>query len=254
MHPSSGQRPSGLVGRATARPNLLYRLIRMLCRLAGGLLFRVEVVGRHNLPRTPDGRPAGGWIACGLPHRTWAEPLVMMFALPARPRLAMLGEGPTIFASPWRTFLVRRVGGVIPVWRGSGTSGFEAVVDAVQKVIAAGAVFAIFPEAGPAARPPEFRRLSPGVARVAQRVGAPIVPIVFGGSHDLYLRRRIVVEVLPPIPPPAPDANRGAIDAYMTNLLEQAQAAAVATHEVAESSVPRRKRWRWLQGPFPRSR
>lgn len=245
-------RPSGLIGRATDRPGLLYRFFRLLFAVCGRLLFRVEVHGLENLPRGLDGRPAGGWICCGLPHRTWAEPLVLMFALPARPRIVMLGEGPTIFRSAWQAFLIRRVGGVIPVWRGSGASGFEEVVAAVRQVVAAGAVFAIFPEVGPPARPPEFRRLSPGVARMAQHAGAPIVPVVFGGTHELYLRRRIVMHILPAIEPPA-ESGRAAALALMSELLERTSPAAAEAHRAAEADPPRLRIGRWLTGPFPRA-
>jgi 1-acyl-sn-glycerol-3-phosphate acyltransferase len=248
----SGQ-PSGLIGRPTSRPGLLYRCLRGLCGLVGRLLFRIELHGLEHLPRTGDGRVAGGWIACGLPHRTWAEPFVLFFSLPAQPRIVMLGEGPTIFASRWRAFLVRRVGGVIPVWPGSGASGFGAVVEGVHRALAAGAVFALFPEVGPPARPPALRRVSPGVARIAQRTGVQVVPVVFGGTHDLYLRRRIVVRFLPPIPPPLPSADRGAIDAYMAEFLAVVQPAAEDAHRNAELGPPRRKVWRWLHGPFPRA-
>jgi hypothetical protein len=165
----SGQ-PSGLIGRPTSRPGLLYRCLRGLCGLVGRLLFRIELHGLEHLPRTGDGRVAGGWIACGLPHRTWAEPFVLFFSLPAQPRIVMLGEGPTIFASRWRAFLVRRVGGVIPVWPGSGASGFGAVVEGVHRALAAGAVFALFPEVGPPARPPALRRAD--AHRNADRCGA----------------------------------------------------------------------------------
>jgi 1-acyl-sn-glycerol-3-phosphate acyltransferase len=164
----------------------------------------------------------------------------------------MLGEGPTIFGSARRAFLVRRVGGVIPVWRASGARGFAAVLTGVKQAIEAGAVFAIFPETGSSAPPPAFRRVSPGVARMAQATGASVVPIVFGGTHDLYLRRRIVVRILPAVPPPVPQADAAAVDAWLADLVHRAQSAAYEAHRSAEAGAPRRKRWRWLQGPFPR--
>jgi 1-acyl-sn-glycerol-3-phosphate acyltransferase len=209
--------------------------------------------GLENLPRAADGRPAGGWICCGLPHRTWAEPFVLIFTLPARPRMVMLGEGPTIFGSAWRAFLVRRVGCVVPIWRGSGAGGFTAVRSAALEALAAGAVFAIFPEVGPPARPPTLRRLSPGVARVAQAAGASVVPVVFGGTHDLYLRRRIVVRVLPAIDPLPADADRDAVRAYMATLEQVAGAAATDAHSRAEVDPPLLRLARWLRGPFPRA-
>ena len=234
-------------------PGVLYRTIRAVCAVVGRLLFRIEVSGLEHLPRAADGRPAGGWIACGLPHRTWAEPFVLLFTLPARPRIVMLGEGPTMFGSPWRALLVRRVGGAIPVWPGSGARGYRHVAGAVERVIGAGAIFSIFPEVGPPSRPPALRRLSPGVARLAQRGAAPVVPIIFGGTHDLYLRRRIIVRILPATPPPSPDADARALDAWLAGLLADAQAAADETHAAADASPPRRRWWRWLHGPFPRA-
>ncbi|MDQ3937947.1 MAG: hypothetical protein M3253_04620, partial [Chloroflexota bacterium] len=75
------------------------------------VLFRVDVRGLHNLPRAPDGTITGGWIACGVPHRTWVEFFVFLVVLPAEPRLIMLGDGPTMFRSAWRRFVMRRVGG-----------------------------------------------------------------------------------------------------------------------------------------------
>ena len=246
-------RESGLIGRATARPGLLYRLFRLAFGLLGRLLFRIEVQGIENLPRDAAGAPAGGWICCGLPHRTWSEPFVLMLSLPARPRLFMLGEGPTIFGSAWRAFLIRRVGGAVPVWRGSGAAGFEAIGRAVSQVIAVGGVFAVFPEVGRAARPPELRRVSPGFARLAQRSGARVVPVVFGGTHDLYLRRRITVRILPPLDPPPATAGRADIEAYVGELLDSLAAPLAEAHAAAESGAPRRRRWRWLQAGFPRS-
>ncbi|MDP8904992.1 MAG: prolipoprotein diacylglyceryl transferase [Chloroflexota bacterium] len=249
---ADARRDSRLIGRASPRPGLLYRFFRWYFGLVGPLLFRIEISGLEHLPRTADGRPAGGWIACGVPHRTWVEPFVLLFTLPAQPRLVMLGEGATIFASRWRAFLLRRVGGVIPVWRGPGARRFAEMASAVDAATTSGAVVAIFPEAGPPSRPPALRRLSPGVAHLARAARAPVVPIVFGGTHDVYLRRRIVVRMLPALSPPAPDAVREALERFMDDLRARAQQAADDAHVRAESGAPLRRRWRWLHGPFPR--
>ena len=44
-------------------------------------------VGRSTC-RGRDGRPAGGWIAAGMPHRTWVDPFVVADDLPVEPRLS----------------------------------------------------------------------------------------------------------------------------------------------------------------------
>lgn len=253
MRAAGKDRPSGLIGRATARPGLSYRVVRAVCAGVGALLFRLQVDGLDDLPRSAEGRPIGGWICCGLPHRTWAEPFLLLFTLPAQPRIVMLGEGRTIFGSAWRAFLARRVGGLIPVWRGAGMQAFAVVLDAVRRALAARTVLAIFPEIGPPASPPALRRLSPGVARMAQHAVAPVVPVVFGGTHDLYLRRRIVVRFLPPIDPPSRDASPAAIDAWMADMLGRVAPAAEEAHRLAEAAPPRFRLWRRLHGPFPRT-
>ena len=63
----------------------------------------------------------------------------------------------------------------------------------------AGAVLCLFPETGPATPPGTARPLGLGVAYFALRTGAPIVPIVLGGTHELYRGRRFRMDVLPPV-------------------------------------------------------
>ncbi|HUG48129.1 MAG TPA: 1-acyl-sn-glycerol-3-phosphate acyltransferase [Candidatus Limnocylindria bacterium] len=254
--PDVAERPRGLIGSPSPRPSVLYRLLRRLFRRLIWSLFRVEVSGLQHLPRA-DGRPAGGWIAVGLPHRTWVEFFIFVPLLPAEPRLIMLGDGPTMFGSAWRRALMRRVGGVVPVWRGSAGREFEAHGAAAKAAIRAGAVFGLFPEVGRVARPPALRRVSPSVAYFALRTGAPIVPFVFGGTHQLWLRRRIVVRVLPPLEPPAEPppsagspAERAAADELLARLLAAVEPVAAEVHAAAEPPPGTRKPWRWLTGPY----
>ena len=234
-------------------------MLRLLFGGLTGTLFRVHVSGQENLPRDHAGKPMGGWIAVGLPHRTWVEFFVFAPLLPAEPRLIMLGDGPTMFGSAWRRALLRRVGGVVPVWRGSGGPEFESHTAAAQAAIHAGAVFGLFPEVGGAARPPRLRRVSPAVAYFSLRTGAPIVLVIFGGTDELWLRRRVEVRVLPPISPPADaptpgtPAERGAADELLARLLAAAEPAAGEAHAAAEPPTGARRRWRWLTGPYPRA-
>src|SRR5258705_2872407 len=106
------------IGTPTARASRTYRVVLAGVQLIGRFVFgfRTEVVGLDRLPRTADGRPAGGWIAAGLPHRTWVDPFVVADIIPIEPRLIFFGDGRAIFRSRWRRFLVRRIGGVIPIW------------------------------------------------------------------------------------------------------------------------------------------
>jgi 1-acyl-sn-glycerol-3-phosphate acyltransferase len=212
------------------------------------------VKGLENLPAHPDGTPAGGWICCGLPHRNWVEPVLITCLLPAEPRPVILADGRTAGGSWWRRLLIRIIGGGVIAVRGRGAaSDFTLYTESVRDAIHTGAVFLIFPEVGPPSRPPALRRVSPGVAHFARATGALTVTVVFGGTEELYLRRRIEVRVLPPISPPSRDADRDALAVWLAELRAQAEAVASEAHSVAESAPPQRKTWRWLTGPYPRS-
>jgi 1-acyl-sn-glycerol-3-phosphate acyltransferase len=94
---------AGLIGAASPKAGAAYRILRALFRVPAALLgFRVVVEGLERLPRTPDGRRAGGWIAAGLPHRTWIDPFLLWMVLPAEPRLVFFGDARTMARSPWR--------------------------------------------------------------------------------------------------------------------------------------------------------
>ena len=241
-----------MIGSYSTRPNIAYRVLRMLFILVGRLLFRVRATGLEFLPVGSDGRPTGGWICCGLPHRNWVEPFLMMSLLPAEPRPVILADGRTATGSWWRRLLVRVTGGgVIPI-RGRGEArDFEAYAEEAKRVISAGAVFVIFAEVGPPSRPSALRRLSASVAHFAMATGAMTVPVVFGGTHELYLRRRIEVRVLPALDPPG--AGVESLDAWMVELRQKAEESSAEAHVAAEARAPRRKVWRWLTGPYPRA-
>jgi 1-acyl-sn-glycerol-3-phosphate acyltransferase len=222
--------------------------------------FRTEVVGLDQLPRTPDGRPAGGWIAAGLPHRTWVDPFVVADNLPIEPRLVFFGDGPAIFRSRWRRFLVRRIGGVIPIWPGAGREAVEGYIADAAAALDAGAVLCLFPETGSATPPGTARPFGSGLAYFALRTGAPIVPLVLGGTHELYLHRRFRLEALEPVlwqdlagmardaPPPAPWSSAERRLAHrLTLALHERTAGSVAAAHLATTLPPgRRVHCRWL--------
>ena len=77
------------------------------------------------------------------------------------------------------------------------------------------------------------------------------MPVVFGGTDELYLRRHIEVRVIGPILPPT-RTSRAAISAWTSAFHDAVQTAAEDVHRRATASNPRRKRWRWLTGNYPR--
>lgn len=257
------ERPTGLIGAASPRPTMGYRLVAVVVRFIGRRVFafRTEVRGMDHVPRGGDGRMAGGWVAAGLPHRTWVDPFVVFDALPREPRLVFFGDGPAIFRSWWRRWLVRRVGGVIPIWPGGGRDAVERHLAGARAALDAGAIVCLFPESGPPTPPGTARPLGLGVAYFALRADRPIVPIILGGTDELYRGRRFLLDVLPPLtardlaglapdaalPEPWSSAERAMAHRIATALHDLSATPVAAAHEATRTPAGTRRRWRWLQ-------
>ena len=256
---------AGLHGRATAEPGWTYRILRRGQRAVGRLLgFRFVVEGLENLPRDAMGRPTGGWIAAGMPHRTWIDPFVPWAYFPARPRLSFFGDARTMARAPWRRWILARLGGVIPIPAGHDRRTVQTHFSAAAEVLRAGGVFCLFPETGPATPPGTIRRLGAGIGYIAVRNRAPIVPFILGGTHELFFGRTIVLRVLPVLDPwalagiaaeavPAPDspAERDAVHALLDGLAALVAGPVLDAHERGEPPPGSRKRGlRLLTGAF----
>jgi 1-acyl-sn-glycerol-3-phosphate acyltransferase len=173
-----------------SRASILYRIVRLLARaiLFGFFRFRIETSGQEHLPR-------GGYLLVGAAHRGWMDPFVVLHAIPTEPRAWFLGSAPSTFTARWREVLIHRLGGLLPVWRGG--IGADQHVASARAVVGNGGVFVQMPEgtvSGPAGRIGPFRF---GWALIALRTRAPIVPIAFAGTEELYLGRRMVSRILP---------------------------------------------------------
>jgi len=174
------------------RAGLLLRVIagagRFVGRRIAGLHWSVE--GVEHLPKD------GGYIlACAL-HRSWIDAPLLVGMLPLEPRIWYIGSGVAAFRTWWSAWLLRLIGGILPVYRGG--VDIDVHVDAAQAVLSGGAVFGIFPEGSRRGNPfvPEpFRR---GIGLIGLRTGASIVPAVLAGTAELYRGRRMVLRLLPP--------------------------------------------------------
>ena len=178
----------------TADAPLLYRILLWLAHLVLFRLcrLRLRVRGREHLPDR-------GAIAMIALHRSWIDPLVVAEALPLEPRVWFLGSGVTAFDRPWKERLLRRTGGLLPVWRGG--SDVDVHVRAAHAVVRHGGVLALFAEGrigGPPDAPASMRS---GAGLLCLRTGAPIVPIAVTGTDELYRGRRLRVDVLPATSP-----------------------------------------------------
>ena len=175
-----------------SKASLLVRLLAVVARLVlfGAFRFKVDATGRERLPS------GGGYLLVAAIHRGWMDPFLIMHALPLEPRVWFLGSGPSAFSAKWREWLLHRVGGMLPVWRGG--VGVEQHVASAQAVLRNGGVFVLVPEGGVSGPPDGLAAFRVGSALIALRTGAPIVPLAIAGSQELYLGKRMATRILPP--------------------------------------------------------
>jgi 1-acyl-sn-glycerol-3-phosphate acyltransferase len=124
---------------------------------------RLHVKGRQNVPRE-------GPVLLAVNHFSWADPVVVSAAL-ERPAYYLAKE--RLFVNPAARWFFASMG-QIPVNRQAG--GNEDAIQAAVDLLERGVVVGVFPE-GTRSRYGELKRGKTGVARIAARSGAPIVPI-----------------------------------------------------------------------------
>jgi 1-acyl-sn-glycerol-3-phosphate acyltransferase len=232
--------------------------MRTWCRLCD---WRIEVSFAGPLPRGPGaaasvaaagtGTPPGaGCIVAGAPHRSWVEPFLLLAAWPPdAARLAWIGEARTMTSSWWRRRLLPRFG-AIPIVGGTTAPGRYAEI--VAEALSSGAALAIFPEKGPPSPPDRTRTIAPGFAYLALRAGAPVIPVVIGGTHRVLRGSRFTVDVLEPIDVGEPLADPFTLDGRRRalELVERCSEAVAAIlpgrTALADARRPRKERWRWL--------
>ncbi len=172
--------------------SLSVRGLAIVARLVlfGAFRFKVATSGRERIPT------GGGYLLVAAIHRGWMDPFLIMHALPLEPRVWFLGSGPSAFSARWREWLLHRIGGMLPVWRGG--VGVEQHVESARAVLRNGGVFVLVPEGGVSGPPDAPATFRVGAALIALRTGAPIVPLAMAGSGELYLGKRMASRVLDP--------------------------------------------------------
>jgi len=177
------------------RWTLGYRFARRTVELLVRLWFRPRIVGRDNVPDA-------GPVVLAPVHRSFAD-FVFTAVLTDRKLFFMAKD------SLWDSRLLTRIlpaVGVFPVHREAADR--EAMARA-REVLGQGQVLVMFPE-GTRQQGPEVQPLLDGVAFLAARSGAPMVPIGIGGSDRSMPKGskvprpiRIDLVVGEPVPPPA---------------------------------------------------
>jgi len=210
------------------RPNRVL-LVRAVFMLAVRTLFSLRVEGRERLPKGPA-------IYC-FNHVGWLDPIILLAALPRRPRVAMFGPKEADMTVGGRNRLIVWAGFGIP-YRPEKTDLLETT-RRVQGVLRDGWVIVIFGEGRIHRGEHELLPLMAGTAYFGLRAGVPVVPIAINGTSWVGFRRRIRVRVGEPIPPPG-RATKETVEAVGHETAE------ALLHLVADFPEPTRP------GPFGR--
>ena len=162
----------------------IWRIGFPIVRALAAILAPWRLEGGENIPRT------GGYILAAN-HINWKDPPWIEFALGHAIRYMGKRE---LFETPVVGFLLRAIG-AFPVRRGEADRG---ALQMALNVVAAGQPLGFFVE-GHRSESGQLIRGRPGVAYVAQRSDAPLIPLAVSGTKRARLgafwRRDIIIRV-----------------------------------------------------------
>ena len=151
---------------------MAYWIIKAVLTPVLRLLYRVKVDGKEHLPER-------GPVIVAANHRSFMDSLFVPLVIRRRVTFVAKAE---YFDSKKTAWFFRGVG-QIPIRR-EGCSASERALGAATEVLEAGGVFGIYPE-GTRTRDGFLHRGHTGVARLALRTGAPIVPVGLVGTDEV---------------------------------------------------------------------
>jgi len=177
-------------GRAVSPPGRVrYWLTTILLRIAVRTYLRLRVEGRERLP-------AGASIIC-FNHQSWADPFILVAALPARPDLMFFGPREADLRVGRKNRLIALSQRGVPFH--PGKTNLLEVTRRVQAITDRGARLAIAPEGRIHAGEQVVLPLDEGVAFFALRTGVPIVPVGITGVSWLRFGGTVRVRIGEPI-------------------------------------------------------
>ncbi len=183
-------------GSSTRDAGQLYPVAKAILEPIFKLLWRVEIQGAQNIPRT------GPAILCPN-HTSVIDSFLLPFA--AGRRVTFVGKAE--YMDDWKTKWLFPQLGMIPIDRGGGDAA-ERALAAAQRILEWQELFGIYPE-GTRSRDGRLYRGHTGPARLALRTGAPIVPVGILGSAQIqpagrsmpYAFRHAIVRFGKPVDP-----------------------------------------------------
>ena len=163
----------------------LFEFFKWILRLFMRIIFNIKIVGRENIPKK------GGYIAaCN--HQSYWDPVFMGVLL--KGKFAFMAKK-ELFTNRVFAWLITKFG-AFPIERGKGDGG--AIDTAIQR-IHMGKVFIIYPE-GTRSKDGRLGRARSGVALIAGKAKAPILPMCITYKGKLRFRTRVTISIGEMIP------------------------------------------------------
>ena len=163
----------------------MYYVVVAIVRVAMHIWFNLKIEGRENIPK-------GRAFVYASNHRSNADPVLVTLA--GRGRFSFMAKS-ELFRNKFFAWLIRSLG-AFPVERGTGdTAAIEKAIDNVKN----GVNLLIFPE-GTRSKDGRVGRGKTGVALIAARSHADVVPVGISFEGKLHFRSKIVVRIGQPIP------------------------------------------------------
>jgi 1-acyl-sn-glycerol-3-phosphate acyltransferase len=151
---------------------VLYWVIKIVVTPVLRVCCRIKVDGKEHVPRS-------GPVILASNHRSFLDSIFIPLLIPRRVTFVAKAE---YFDDKRVAWFFRGVG-QIPIRR-EGGSASERALESATEVLDAGGVFGIYPE-GTRTRDGKLHRGHTGVARLALRTGAPIIPVGIIGSDEV---------------------------------------------------------------------
>jgi 1-acyl-sn-glycerol-3-phosphate acyltransferase len=171
---------------------LAYRVVRLIAVPIMRLVFRFDVVGKDNIPRS------GNYIVIAN-HLNWLDEFTLLMLFPVEPRIHFLANPTLLVTRKVQWFIVRHTGGFVPVV--SERHGDQSLFHHVDRALEVGGAVGIFPEGAYGPAEGELLPFKKGFAHFAIKAGVPVIPVAFSGTKDLWFRKRIKVVIGEPLVP-----------------------------------------------------
>lgn len=152
---------------------MLFSIFRKIACGFMHLIFRLKVTGKENMPKE-------GAVIVAMNHKSlWDGPVVAV----CLPRQLTIMAKKELFDIPVLKWILKWAG-VFPVARGKNDLG---AIKAALSALKAQKAFALFPE-GRRVLPGEEHAAKAGVAMLADRTGAAILPVALSGNYRFLAR------------------------------------------------------------------